>query len=323
MFGWVPNPDGVGRVLASLPHPGQLAAAAPHLMGDGQTGDLMPYLAWYEVEILGGDGTVWKAKDAEPPYVSQTGNNCTSEAVQRVADLMQCMDVADPPDGATDAPLPERMCVEATYAFGLAEAGMRGDEGCYGGAMAKGASEVGTVPYRLVGGPYEETRSRLVQFANNPSAVVAKYKDVAGKARFGSIAQITTFAELRAAYANRGLVTFASNWGFETNRQSNGIMEPAGSWPHQMAGAGVIDSDGVETAVFLQSWGPGNPNGFGRNPAYIGGNQPFKLPSFAFRVRRQYVERILAQGDTWAFFKHPGFQRKPLPSKWTNTGWAA
>jgi hypothetical protein len=321
MFGWVANPDGVTAVLASLPHAGRLAAAAPHMLGDGQAGDLKPYLAWYEVEIKNPDGALWKPKGDEPPYRAQTGNNCTSEGTGHLIDLLQAMEAADPPADGTDVPVPGRVCIEAMYAFGLAQAGMRGDRGCYGAALARAAHTIGTVSYAIAGQPYDEDRARLRQWATDPSSIVARFRDQAGKFVVGTVVQLQTWDDLVAWVANRGLATLASDVGFESPRQANGVMEARGSWPHQMFCGGVIRSDGIESAVIFQSWGPGNPNGFGPDRRYVE-NRPFGLPSFAFRARRSAVERILAAGDSWGYRVFPGFERKPLPSRWTWKGFA-
>lgn len=294
-LGYRPNPEGVRAVLASLSHGGDLAKAAPHWMGDGLTGDHMPYLAYYEVEVPG-----WKPKDKEPPYHPQTGNNCTSEGLMHCLDLLQLMH-------AGEGVIFQRTCVEACYAFGLFKANMRGDNGCYGGAMAKGALEIGSVPYRDVAEPHEEDGRRLREWANDPAAIVRELTQKAAPYKVGEIARVTTWEEYCAAIANGRLVTLASNVGYNTPRNEKGICERRGVWPHQMCGAGVIRSDGEETGVILQSWGPNNPQG----------PTPFRLPTFAFRARRRDIEAQLAEGDSWAFSHFPGFEKKPLPAKWT------
>jgi hypothetical protein len=322
-FGYVPNPEGVRQVVASMPHPGPLAAAAPSWLGDGLTGDLMPYLAWFETEMYSGTGELWKAAGVEPPYLSQPGNDCTAEGLSRAMDLLQCIDAATIDDGEDTTPVVYRTCIEIAYAFGLSVAGMRGDSGCYGGALAKAATDIGLVPYRDVDAPHEVTRSRLVQFANNPGAIVDRFRAKAQPYRPGIKVQITTWEEYCALIANQGVATVASNVGYDSPRDSRGIMPASGKWPHQMSAGGVIRSDGVESAVIFQSWGPGNPNGSGRNSSLLNQPQPFHLPSFAFRATRRDFERQLAAGDTWGFRSFGGFERRPLPSKWTNKGWAA
>jgi hypothetical protein len=308
-LGYRPNPAGVKFFEDRMPHPPRLANAAPHWMGDGQEGDLMPYLALYEVEIHNEDGSVWKPKGEEPPYRAQTGNNCTSEGMMHVLDLLQCVAAArtESPDGTV--PVVHRTCVEFTYAAGLLKANMRGDNGCYGAPMAAGACEVGAVTYATVGQPYEEDRSRLHAFANDPSGTVQRYQDKAVKA--GKKVKIGSWDELCAALANELLVTIASNVGYNTPRDEKGICRRAGSWAHQMMFAGIIRSDGIETAVQFQSWGPNNPHG----------PTPFRIPTFSFRTHRRDVEAQLAEGDCWGIGLFPGFERRPLPNRWTNKGW--
>lgn len=200
---------------------------------------------------------------------------------------------------------------------------MRGDNGCYGGAMAKGATDIGLVAYRDTDAPPEVNRARLLEFANNPSAIVDRYRSKAQPYRPGVKVLIKTWEEYCALIANHGVATVASNTGFQSRRDARGIMRRNGTWPHQMSAGGVVRSDGEDTAVIFQSWGPGNPNGSGKDSSLLNQPQPFHLPSFAFRVIRREFEAQLAEGDTWGFRSFSGFERKPLPSKWTNKGWAS
>jgi hypothetical protein len=307
-LGLRPDPAGVERIVASLPHGGELMAAAPHWMGDGMTGDHMGYLAMYEVDVPG-----WKAKDKEPPYIPQVGNNCTSRGMADGLDQLQFMTIADPDPDATESIVFHRVCVEAVYAFGLALAGMRGDNGCYGAPIAQGVHDIGCIPYEMVDGTKEETSSRLRQWAGNPKAIVDQLKDKAAPFKVGSIARVTTWEEACAALANKRILTVASNAGYNGNRDEKGIIRRRGRWAHQMYFGGIIRSDGVETLVQFQSWGPNNPRG----------PQPFKLPSFAFRVTKEDAMSQIAEKDTWAIGIPPNFEKTPLPSRWTNAGWAA
>lgn len=307
--GWRPNPAGVQSVMNSLPHPPELVGAAPDWVGDGDgmTGDLIPYLSMYEIEIVQ-DGKVWKPKGAEFPYIPQTGNNCTSKGLADGNDASQAMAISlGEPIGF------QRTCIEACYAFGLFKAGMRGDNGCYGGAMAGGGFEIGLLPYSAIEMPHEEDHARLQSWANNPRAIVDKYGPIASAYKFGSITRVTTWNELCAAVANQCYVTIASNVGFNTPRDDKGICRRRGTWRHQMFIFGILRSDGVETATVLQSWGPNRPSG----------PRPFKLPSFAFRALRADVESILRQGDSWAIRRGAGFEKRRLADRWVNTGLAA
>jgi hypothetical protein len=311
-LGWRKNEAGVLRTLSKLPRGGELRDNAPDWQGDGMTGDLMPYLAYYETEVKNPDGSIWKAKADEPPYIPQVGNNCTSRGMADGVDLLQFMTIADPPPDATASIEFIRVCVEATYAFGLFKAGMRGDNGCFGGAVAEGAHEIGFVPYTEVDGIDEEDRTRLRAWANNPKAIVDKYSTIAAAFKVGSIARVTTYEECCAGIANRGIITAASNVGYVGTRDSKGIIRRRGSWAHQMFWGGVIRSDGIESLVQYQSWGRMNPQG----------PQPFRLPSFAWRTVKEDVEAQLRENDCWLIRLFPGFKPTLLPRKWTNRGWA-
>jgi hypothetical protein len=310
--GYVHDPEGAERYARSLPHGGTLARAAPHLLGDGEGQDLMPYLAWYEAEIRNGDGSTWKPKGVEPPYVAQVGNNCTSRGDQAVMDLLQCVDAVTRDEGESDEAVPYRTSCEATYAFSLLTAGMRGDQGCTGHATARSAATIGRVGYRETGPPYEEDRGRLLRWANDPRGATEALREKAAPYRLADPVQIKTTAEARAWIANRGLITIASGVGFETPRDERGICEERGRWMHQMALVGYICSDGVPSFVVAQSWGPNNPRG----------PRPFHLPGFCFRARESVVQKILGWNDSWGHRAGPGFERRPLPARWRGVDWS-
>lgn len=311
--GYVHDPEGARRYVASLSHGGTLSKAAPHLLGDSEGQDLMPYLAWYEVPIVNGDGSPWKGTSIEPPYIGQVGNNCTSRGDTACMDLLQCIDAAVQDEGELDEPVPYRTACEATYAFSLHLAGMRGDNGCTGYHTAKSSYQIGRLSYKHIEGAGEETKQRLSSWSSDPAAVVKKYGEAAGKFKLQEPVQIKTVAEAKAWLANRGVITVASGQGFTMRRDDKGICEKRGTWMHQMAIVGYICSDGVPSFVIAQSWGPNVPDG----------PTPFRLPSFCFRAREEVVAGMLGWDDSFGHrlgsFK--GFERKPLPGRWKGLDW--
>lgn len=306
-FGWVARPLDVASTISAFPRlfgrPADLAEAAPDWLGDGGQGDIRLYMAFREVAVPG-----WKAESDEPPYLPQPGNNCTGESTARGIDLLQFIEIAAPFQDTTpvfDAPS-KRSCIEAIYAYGLDAAGLSGDRGCYGAAIARGAQQHGVLGYKDVGGVDEVDPGRLRAFARDPASVVRTYGPLSQPYKV-EVARITTWEEACAWWANRGVITIASTLGFDSPRDARGICQRRGYWPHQMVTCGCIRSDGVETAVVLQSWGPHEPKG----------PQPFQLPSFAFRILRADFEAILRQGDSWGYRGFSGFQRTPVPARWT------
>lgn len=306
-FGWFADPVRVSATVANFPvmfgRPADLMEAAPDWIGDGKTGDIKLYMAYYEVAVPG-----WKAQTDEPPYLPQPGNDCTAESTARGIDLLQMIEAAAPTGDSQPVfdGRDKRACIEAIYAYGLDAAGMWGDRGCYGAAIAEGAQRHGVLGYKDVEGPDEVDSGRLRQFARDPAGTIRKYGRFSEPYKV-EVARITTWEEACAWWANRGVITIASNVGFATPRDERGICRRQGVWPHQMVTCGCIRSDGIETAVVLQSWGPDQPTG----------PRPFQLPSFAFRILRADFERILAQGDCWGYRDFTGFQRTPVPARWT------
>lgn len=315
LMGWVDRPADRARIQAQWPkafgRPAALAESHPEWMGDGMTGDVMLYKAYYEVEVPG-----WKARDAEPPYKAQPGNDCTAESTARGIDLLGFIDAADP-TGETSVEWtgPElRACIEGIYAYGLAAAEMRGDQGCYGSAIAKGLQTNGVISYARAGKPHDVDGPRLRSWSNQPEKIVQNFREASAPFKVEATL-ITTWESACAWWANRGVVTIASTVGFADPARPNspgmrndkGIVPAFGTWPHQMVAVGVIRSDGEETAVILQSWGPNVPKG----------PRPFGLPSFAFRCRRKDFERILGQQDCWGYRNWAGFRRTPVPGRWT------
>jgi hypothetical protein len=59
-------------------------------------------------------------------------------------------------------------------------------------------------------------------------------------------------------------------------------------------------------ACILQSWGPTTPSG------------PLALdqPTFSFWVEQTVVEKMLAEGDSWALSRAPEFVVRVLPKHW-------
>ena len=138
-----------------------------------------------------------------------------------------------------------------------------------------------------------------------PPACPAEIKSRAAAFKLGSAALVSTWAELVGSLSSGYPVTICSNQGFTLHRDQDGFCSARGKWGHCMLIAGVrFDREG---ACILQSWGPSEPDG------------PLTLeqPTFSFWADRKVVERILAEGDSWALSRSPDFITRPLPEHWT------
>ncbi len=112
-----------------------------------------------------------------------------------------------------------------------------------------------------------------------------------------SAAQVKTWQEVRDALVNGYPVTIASNQGFQMRgsvRDGKLWLSPSGSWAHQMV---VIAYDPLPEPCFLilNSWGP-----------TAHGNQP-DGPQGSFWVLAKTIQRIVAQGDSFAYSGQKGF----------------
>ena len=272
-----------------------LAESAPHLFRGEPPADILLYKAWKDV--LG----------KYPSYPAQKIGDCTSFGNGHAHDLLECV------EAATEGVVYSETCTEALYGVGRELGGMqRGGDGCTCGYVVQGMLEVGLVKRADVG-DYSGTRARQWGRSGIPDDV----RRLAGKCKLGSAALATSGDAVIAALAAGNPVPIASNCGFEGRggfrRDANGICYAGGSWPHNMAIVGRISSDGTDTFVIAQSWGDDDPEG----------PQPFDLPAFCYRALRSEVERYMIPAqDCYAISKTPGFGRKPLPSHWTQGGFA-
>ncbi len=285
LTGWL-GIDAIQRTFASqFP---ALAAAAPGLVAQARgPSPILLYKAWHDV--LG------KA----PDYPAQQIGDCVSFGHGHANDLLQCIEIAlgEPAEfRETDT--------EFIYATSREVAGILGSgDGSYGAAAVKAMMTTGLVSREMLGdqGAYDGKRAKEWGRSGAPAGVKAK----AAPFKLGSAALVSTWDELVGALTNGYPVTICSDQGFTLHRDQDGFCQARGSWGHCMFIAGVrFDRPG---ACILQSWGPDVPDG------PLGLDQP----SFSFWAEQSVVERMLAQGDSWALSKAPDFVARPLPEHWS------
>lgn len=117
-------------------------------------------------------------------------------------------------------------------------------------------------------------------------------------------APVRTYADVRDALLNGYPVTVASLQGFRmTPRVDRGKHwgVPAGQWAHQMCFIGCDDDAARPGCYCLNSWGP-DAHGPPADDAPPGG----------FWVDADIVERMVAQGDSFAFSQFEGFPEQTL-----------
>lgn len=234
-----------------------------------------------------------------PDYPAQEIGDCVSFGHGHGNDLLQCIEIRLGGLGSY-----EETDTEFIYSTARSVAGMLGsdEDGCYGAAAVKAMTTIGEVSREQLGadGVYSGDRARAWGKTGVPAELVAK----ASPYRLGSAALVSTWNELVGAIGNGYPVTICTDQGFKLQRDPDGFCKASGTWGHCMLIAGIrFDREG---ACIIQSWGPDQPEG----PTAL------DQPSFSFWAERDVIERILAEGDSWALCKAPFFKARDLPPAW-------
>lgn len=116
------------------------------------------------------------------------------------------------------------------------------------------------------------------------------------------VANVRTWAEAKAAIRNGYPVAVCSRQGFTMRRDSAGFCAPSGTWNHCMALIGVTESP-RPGGFLLNSWGPSAHTG----PVGVGNPSPA-----GFWADAAVLDRMLADGDSWAFSGFTGFPARRL-----------
>lgn len=118
-----------------------------------------------------------------------------------------------------------------------------------------------------------------------------------------SITMVRTWAEAKRALANGYAMSVCSGQGFTMQRDANGICRASGSWAHCMCLDGYATINGKEYGHIVNSWGPN---------AHTGPVGPGDPPPCGFYADANVVNRMLGEGDSWAFSNVVGFPIQTL-----------
>ena len=193
---------------------------------------------------------------------------------------------------------------EVTYAGSRVEVGggrISGD-GSVGAWAAEFVKRWGVVSRGTHAGhdltQYDEARCREWGRKGVPSEIeaVAKESPVKGTALVANAAEA-----VKALRQNYGIAV-CSDQGFSMQRGQDGFARPQGSWAHCMA---IIGYQAAPRQGFfiLNSWGPNAHTG----PVGKGNG-----PTAGFWADYATVDRMLKQGDSWAFSDAVGFPARQI-----------
>jgi hypothetical protein len=195
---------------------------------------------------------------------------------------------------------------EIVYAGSRVEIGggrIRGD-GSIGAWAAQFVTKYGVVP-RGTHGQYDLSRydpNRCRMWGS--SGVPTELETVARQFPVKDAARVTSWAEAKKALAQGYGIAICSNQGFTRQRDANGICRPSGVWQHCMALDGYhTDANGREFGHIENSWGDNYHTG------PVGWGNPNKA---GFWTDSATINRMLSQGDSWAFSGTTGFPSRKI-----------
>lgn len=199
------------------------------------------------------------------------------------------------------------ICEEVTYAGSRVEVGggrISGD-GSVGAWAAKFVKEWGVVAREpTADGKYDLTKydpQRCRDWGRR--GVPDDLEPLAREHPVQGITQIKDWEEAKLALAQGYGIAICSNQGFAMQRDAKGICRPSGSWAHCMALDGYHIEGGTEYGHIENSWGANAHTG------PVGWGSP---PPSGFWADSRTIDRMLKQGDSWAFSTVKGFPARKI-----------
>ena len=126
--------------------------------------------------------------------------------------------------------------------------------------------------------------------------------DEAKKHQVKTISLLGTVEEARDALANGYGLACCSDFGFSSNRDSDGFARPSGSWAHCMAWIACDDQSARKGFLVQNSWG-----------AWNSGPTRHDQPPGSFWIEYDVAARMLRGRGTFAFSNVDGFPGRKLP----------
>lgn len=288
--GWVPDPEAVRQVRASLKVKSFADTPA------GKSDDPLPASVF-----------LWDAYRQKygklPPSRDQGGiGSCVSFGTTTAVERTMIVDIV-----LKGAQYDYYDTVqENVYGGSRVQVGggrLRGD-GSVGAWAAQYVQKWGVVKrqvYDLAGKSYDlQTYSVALCRQWGNSGVPSDIQTVAKEHPVQSITQVLTWDSAKKALAQGYGIAICSGQGFSMKRDANGVARPQGSWAHCMALDGYTVQNGKEYGHIENSWGPNRMGG------PVGWGDP---PTSGFWADSATVARMLAQKDSWAFSTVKGFPK--------------
>jgi hypothetical protein len=237
--------------------------------------------------------------DLLPPRDQKSVGSCVAFGTTSAIEHLLCVQIAN---GSSEEY--RDLAQEVIYGGSRVEIGhgaIRGD-GSIGAWAAKFATQYGVIARGQYGSNdlrnYDETRCREYGRRGVPDDLEPLAKQHPVK----SASNVRSWDECRAAIRNGYPIAVCSSQGFTMKRDADGFCRASGTWAHCMAIVGI--RGGPRPGAFLlNSWGPDAHTG----PRGLGDPSPA-----GFWADANVVDRMLKQGDSWAFSDAVGFPARKL-----------
>jgi hypothetical protein len=295
-FGWVDDPTEVAAV--SRRQPWATAAATPA----GQvSADELPkeVFQWWAYKALFG---------RNPPEKNQKSvGSCVSFGTNTGVERGYAVDVKT---SGGDSDQFKHFVEEITYGGSRVEVGggrIRGD-----GSLGAWAAEfVKAGKWGLIArGVYENGKYDLTEYSESrcrqygDRGVPDDLEDDAREHPVQAVVQVRSWIEAKKLLAQGYGIAICSDQGFSMRRDADGVAQPSGSWAHCMCLDGyVVLNSGKERGHIENSWG-GN--------AHTGPVGPGDPSTAGFWADSGVIDRMLRQGDSWAFSGVKSFPAKKI-----------
>lgn len=176
-------------------------------------------------------------------------------------------------------------------------------DGSLGVWQAKAVMQYGTVPIDAPGCPAYS--GSIARKWGAPPGPPREFLDYGAKYLVKSAALVKTWADVVQALMNGYPVTIASNVGFDMTPRSDGFHHHSTQWGHQMVIIGAHNDPSNEYGCILNSWGDVH----GQVKDFVTGEI---WPKGTLRVLRKDIEKILREGDSFAYSQFDGFPTQEL-----------
>jgi hypothetical protein len=290
-FGWVRDPAAAESIASNLPCPHFKDTEA--FRDDDAAGPEDVFL-WDACRKVTGD--------LLPPRDQGSVGACVGFGTAAAVEHLSCVQVASDPNETF-----RELAPEIIYAGSRVEIGgghIRGD-GSVGAWAAQFVHDYGVLPRdnypRLDLSKFDPKQCRRL----GNTGVPADLEPLTKQHPVRAITSVRSFDECRAAIRNGYPMIVCSSQGFTMARDAEGFCQPQGTWMHCLAIVGV--RGGPRPGAFLlNSWG-GSAH---RGPGGLGHPSPA-----GFWADADVVDRMLREGDSWAFSQFAGFPARKLDWK--------